>query len=290
MADEPELSDGVSDPLDPELAALVDAYVEETARDPGQVDTALQRVGDAVAGGPGPGSGPGGGEGTLSFGAKAGIAVALVGVVAAGAVALDRSEPGDPVEVHDASPPSTEDVLAGGPQPDPARGEPDPDAPAEASAADGAGLAAAPSLPAASASAPTEDGARAGEGVAQGPAGAEDELALAERSEHGADDRTEDAPKPRPRAAAAPPAGLDEDLALMQAARTALRSGNPRRALELLGQHRRDFGASAFAPERDASEIAALCAAGRDAEARGRAADFERAHPDSERDLLAGCE
>lgn len=111
---------------------------------------------------------------------------------------------------------------------------------------------------------------------------------------------TEDAePKRKPRPARKaqpaptkpPPAStLAEELKRLQQARAALRSGNGARARALIEAHRRDYPESSVARERDATEIAALCAENRNADAKRRAAAFTKAYPGSSQDLLADCD
>lgn len=83
---------------------------------------------------------------------------------------------------------------------------------------------------------------------------------------------------------------LMAELALLQRTRKALRSGRPEDALKTAAQHRREFPDGRLAEERDATEVSALCALGRGDEARRKAAAFERAHPNANRDLLGDCE
>ena len=83
---------------------------------------------------------------------------------------------------------------------------------------------------------------------------------------------------------------LMAELALLQRTRKALRSGRPEDALKAAAQHRREFPEGRLAEERDASEVSALCALGRGDDARRKAAAFERAHPNANRDVLGDCE
>lgn len=106
-------------------------------------------------------------------------------------------------------------------------------------------------------------------------------------------------PKRRPRAVQKtqpaptkpPPASsLAEELKRLQQARAALRAGNAPRARTLIEAHRRDYPESSVARERDATEIAALCAESRNADAKRKAAAFTKAYPGSSQDLLADCD
>jgi hypothetical protein len=74
---------------------------------------------------------------------------------------------------------------------------------------------------------------------------------------------------------------LRGEIALIDAARTALRASAPERALSLLDHHRRSYAHGAFAPEAAVLRIEALEAAGRTGEARSLARGFLAKHPDS---------
>jgi hypothetical protein len=74
---------------------------------------------------------------------------------------------------------------------------------------------------------------------------------------------------------------LRAEIALVDAARAALRAGAPDRALALLQRHAATYGAGTFAPEATALRIEALAATGRTAEARAAAQRFVADHPDS---------
>lgn len=79
-----------------------------------------------------------------------------------------------------------------------------------------------------------------------------------------------------------PPAGaLSQETHLVADARAALRSGDASRALMLLEEHARRFSAGVLSEERDAERVAALCAVGREEEARTRADRFSRDYPRS---------
>jgi len=90
-------------------------------------------------------------------------------------------------------------------------------------------------------------------------------------------------PAPRPDAAApAEPLDLAAELRLLASIRAALRRGDSEAALAGVAEHRRSFGAAgALVQERSAHEVEALCAAGREADARRLAAEFLRSYPDS---------
>src|SRR5690606_35800303 len=75
-------------------------------------------------------------------------------------------------------------------------------------------------------------------------------------------------------AQAAAPDLLGPEMELMSSARAALGRGDARRALELLEEHAKRFGAGVFVREREMSRITALCALGRQAEARSAATRF----------------
>ena len=83
---------------------------------------------------------------------------------------------------------------------------------------------------------------------------------------------------------------LADELRRLQQVRAALREGTPARARSLIESHRQDFPSSTFARERDATEVAALCAQGRNADATRKAAAFAKAYPASSQDLLADCD
>lgn len=89
-------------------------------------------------------------------------------------------------------------------------------------------------------------------------------------------------PKPkRPRTKKPADATLHAEMALLRPAQQALKSGNHRRALQLLDDHARSFPGSALAEERTLARIEALCGLGRGVEARKAAASFGRRFPGS---------
>ena len=79
------------------------------------------------------------------------------------------------------------------------------------------------------------------------------------------------------------PAAVDlrGEIALIDAARSAIRGGAPDRALSLLDNYRRSYPGGGFAPEAAVLRIEALDAAGRPDEARRLARAFLAKHPDS---------
>lgn len=90
---------------------------------------------------------------------------------------------------------------------------------------------------------------------------------------------------PAPRAHASPRETGDDDLAaelaFVQMARTALARGNFSAALDATDQHARKFPNGHLAEERESLAIQALVGAGRDADARTRAARFRAKYPQS---------
>lgn len=93
------------------------------------------------------------------------------------------------------------------------------------------------------------------------------------------------APSPRPHSSVAPRETGDEDLAaelaLVQMARTSLARQNFSGALDATEQHGRKFPNGHLAEERESLAIQALVGAGRDSEARARAARFRARYPHS---------
>jgi hypothetical protein len=67
---------------------------------------------------------------------------------------------------------------------------------------------------------------------------------------------------------------LAEEVALLSRAETALHSGKPASALEILNEHERKFGSGLLAEERIAARVQALCALGRKAEAQAQLAQL----------------
>jgi hypothetical protein len=74
-------------------------------------------------------------------------------------------------------------------------------------------------------------------------------------------------------------ARLRAEIALLDRARQALRSGAPARAAELLAQHERRFAPAALAPEADALHIETLLQRGERSDAEQRARHFFSAYP-----------
>jgi type IV secretory pathway VirB10-like protein len=89
-----------------------------------------------------------------------------------------------------------------------------------------------------------------------------------------------DADGPQPRGASRTdaerihPSSLAQELALLTAARQAVRSGKIRKALSVLGRHARRFPDGVMAEEREAERVAALCALGRTDQATRAAQAF----------------
>jgi hypothetical protein len=87
----------------------------------------------------------------------------------------------------------------------------------------------------------------------------------------------------------APPSPLDaiafdplaQEIALLDAARSALRAGDGSRALGLATRHQREFPRGTLAPEAEVLSIEALAQTGERARAAGRARAFLLAHADS---------
>lgn len=93
-----------------------------------------------------------------------------------------------------------------------------------------------------------------------------------------------DAPQIAADSDAAPVADGDRvlaEMALLQEAQAALRSGQPAAALRLLERHAQDFAAGSMTEERQALRVLALCAAGEVARGADEAAVFLGAHPRS---------
>ena len=97
-----------------------------------------------------------------------------------------------------------------------------------------------------------------------------------------ADKRTEKARRHgQPAAPAVPAADLRDQIALIDAARSAVKSGATDRALTLLRRYDSSFPGGAFRPEALALRIETLDQAGRSAEARALARDFLARYPQS---------
>lgn len=78
------------------------------------------------------------------------------------------------------------------------------------------------------------------------------------------------------------PLDLEAELRLVAGIRAALKRGDGAGALVRVAEHRKKFGArGVLVQERSAHEIEALCAVGREADARRLAAEFLRQWPDS---------
>jgi hypothetical protein len=87
------------------------------------------------------------------------------------------------------------------------------------------------------------------------------------------------------------PHELAAELALLGAAQRELAAGHAERALERLTEHQRSFPYGALLGERLAARVFALCALGRNAEARLARHEFERDAPGSPLTprVLASC-
>lgn len=87
-------------------------------------------------------------------------------------------------------------------------------------------------------------------------------------------------PRTRPTRPEAKPVGdgISEEVALLSEARSALGSGEAKRAIGVLARHKKRFPDGVLARERDVSWITALCVLGRVDEARTKADAFLRAH------------
>lgn len=96
--------------------------------------------------------------------------------------------------------------------------------------------------------------------------------------------------RPRSRASAVPTDSLAAELALLEQARRLLRAGDDAAALAAVQRHRSRHPASTLAPERDSTEITALCRLGRTDEARRAAASFAANHGRSTAGLLEACD
>jgi len=90
-------------------------------------------------------------------------------------------------------------------------------------------------------------------------------------------------PRTAPSASSTPTSAADirAEIALVDAARAAVKSGDPERALALLHRYDATYPAGAFRPEVAALRIESLAADGQTDLARTRARDFIAAHPDS---------
>jgi len=78
-----------------------------------------------------------------------------------------------------------------------------------------------------------------------------------------------------------PPATLEAEAQLIQAATRALRAGDARAALAALDDHARAFPRGVLAEERAAQRVPALCALGDTRRANDEAAAFVHAYPHS---------
>ena len=248
-------SDGLPDlPPTQEMQDLFSAYRAQTHRSGAQVESALQSV-SAQVGATGAAATATG----VSTAAKVGLAATLLGI--AGAVGLVVSGPKPQAER------TTEPVTATAST---QRDEQLADEPADPPAA-----AQRSTVPPTPPPALTE----------QAP------LIPAEPSKAKTRARPNSGPKAKVAQTKPAPTGtLAEELRRLQQVRAALRAGTPEKARALIDSHRRDYPQSVLAQERDATEVAALCALDRDADAKRKATAFARAYPGSSQDLLAGCD
>jgi hypothetical protein len=74
---------------------------------------------------------------------------------------------------------------------------------------------------------------------------------------------------------------IDEEVRLMNGAQAALRSGDPKRALQLLAEHARRFPNGKLADARMVTRMSALCSMGLSDEARREAGHFLARNPHS---------
>jgi len=81
--------------------------------------------------------------------------------------------------------------------------------------------------------------------------------------------------------AAAPAAGIREELALLEQAQRELSQGNATASLTVLDEHARRFPNGAFSAERTAARVFALCALGQVERARAVGDEFLRSAPAS---------
>lgn len=248
-------SDGLPDlpeiPPTQQMQDLLSAYRDQTHRSSAQVESALQSV-TAQVGTAGATAATAG----LSTTAKAGLVAALLGVV--GVIGLAVAGPD--------------------PQPEPRVTQVEPVA------------MSAPTAP------PVVEADREFAQPETSPVPEplpEEDTAAAQPPPPKARTKAKAKPRAKPEAMptkAAPADTLADELRALQQARAALRAGTPARARSLIKAHRRDYPNSTLARERDATEVAALCAEDRDADAKRKAAAFAKAYPGSSQDLLADCD
>ena len=106
--------------------------------------------------------------------------------------------------------------------------------------------------------------------------GASPTTATVDVPQAGHDDATPSvaASRSRPRAAKLDP--LVRETSLLRQAEASLRADEPAEALDVLGEHAREFPQSSLAVERAALRVIALCRSGKQAQGRGEAALLER--------------
>jgi TolA-binding protein len=238
------------EPLDPALRAYVDAFIEEASVSDAQTEAALAHLERRIESSTASEASPNDGVGPV---VKIGAAVLVAGAV--GALLWSRPSPTPPTSTtqpvaHERVP---EEETASVPESTRESAPPQEDDPTVQSVP-------APADP--------------------------DEPTSAEPSEpdHRARqlDRRRSTP---PTAEVKPPVDVADDLAaeleLMRAARSALRAGKTDRALSLLRQHASEYAQSAFAEERQASLIRALCMSGDLSGAEAAAKRFRDTFPSS---------
>lgn len=257
-------SDGFPDlpevPPTQQMQELLSAYRDQTHRTSAQIESALQSVTAQVGSASAAATATG-----ISTTGKVGLAATLLGV--AGVVGLALSQPQQEPQATQAEP-----VAASTPAV-----EPPLDAPEAESVApeDSAVSEEPPEEPLEDDSAPVEIPSQKVRAQAKATPKAKPKTAA----------------KVKPKPTKPPPADtLADELRRLQQVRAALRAGTPARARALIESHRRDYPDSTLARERDATEVAALCAERRDADAKRKAAAFARAYPGSSQDLLADCD
>lgn len=252
-------------PLDDELAALVGAYTEQTARDSGQVSAALQAV-SAKTGVP-----SGSLWASLSTTVKVTMVSVVIGLVAV--VAWPNARPEPSTTPPPQSEPDATDTPAAAPAPVVARVQGELPLP----------------TPVVDDQAPSAEASRSPPEAP--PPDAEPPVAVDVKPTVANERRLPPKRAPRqagPEPVAAPPT-LAAELELLRQARSALRANRHARVLEIVVQHRREYPDSKFAEERDATQIKALCASGRRAQAKRQASAYAARFPASQRDLLADC-
>ncbi len=271
--------------LDPGVSDLLQAYQAETSRDPAQIEAALEQVNAKLAV-----TGSAGAAATVSTTAK----VLLAGLVlSAGAWLWWNASPS-----QSAAPTSVvvRDI------PSPAEVPIPPELPTDPELSALSELPTDPELPTPSElPTPPEPPPDPGAPTLDPPPSPDHPARPAAGSPRPADATEPTTPSIRPARRSPKPASESEavdvdqpdslaaELRLLQQARTALRAGRGTRALDHVREHRQLYPSSSFAEERDATEVMALCAVGRTAQAETKAADYRRRFAESGRDVLAAC-